>query len=344
MKKKFLILATLAIALLLVACGGEGEAPSTPLPTESTAPEAVITPSPTPIPASLSLEGGEELDWPCGVPFEDPGFAAVDQGGAERSADVVTEGEVICWKTGSYDLSYCFIDAHGKEHSASRRVNVVPVQLPEEVPTEKVIYLTFDDGPCANTPRILELLDKYDAKATFFIIAKENNEYNYLLPEMEAKGHSIGVHCYEHSYGDIYASEEAFFEDFMAAQAIYYENLGHYASLSRFPGGGATASSYFYKNLEGGFEQVEQRLLDMGVRYFDWNIQESETSTLDTYYIFRNYAPKFDMPIFLQHDARDYSIAALEDMLIWGKENGYEFCAITDSTPQYGYQRPIPFA
>jgi len=267
----------------------------------------------------------------------------VDEGGADRSADVSIEGQLVCWKSGVQELRYSFTDKNGKEHSALRRVNFVPAELEEEVPTQKVIYLTFDDGPCANTPYILELLDKYGAKATFFIIAKEN-DYNYLLPEMEAQGHSIGVHCHDHSYGTIYASEEAYFNDFMTAQSIYFENLGHYASISRFPGGGATANSYFARTVDGGFEQIEQRLLDMGVRYFDWNIQESETSTIDTFYTFRNNSPKHEMPIFLQHDARDYSIAALEEMLKWGTENGYEFCAITDTTPQYGYQRPVPFA
>ncbi len=341
--RKYLSFVFLLLSLLLAACGVENSGDASPAPEKSPVAEATPSPSLTPIPAFLSLLGEEELDWPCGVPYEEPGYIAMDEGGADRSADVSVEGELVCWKSGVQELSYRFTDKNGKEHSALRRVNFVPAELEEEVPTQKVIYLTFDDGPCANTPGILELLDKYDAKATFFIIAKEN-DYNYLLPEMEAQGHSIGVHCHDHSYGTIYASEEAYFNDFMAAQAIYYENLGHYASLSRFPGGGATANSYFARTVDGGLEQIEQRLLDMGVRYFDWNIQESETSTIDTFYTFRNNTPKQEMPIFLQHDARDYSIAALEEMLKWGTENGYEFCAISDTTPQYGYQRPVPFA
>lgn len=340
--KRYLISALLLFSLLLSACGAENAA-DTAAPAESPVPEVSVSPSPTPIRAYLELAGGEELEWPCGLPFEEPGYIAVDEGGADRSADVSIEGQLVCWKSSVQELRYSFTDKNGKEHSALRRVNFVPAELEEEVPTQKVIYLTFDDGPCANTPYILELLDKYGAKATFFIIAKEN-DYNYLLPEMEAQGHSIGVHCHDHSYGTIYASEEAYFNDFMTAQSIYFENLGHYASISRFPGGGATANSYFARTVDGGFEQIEQRLLDMGVRYFDWNIQESETSTIDTFYTFRNNSPKHEMPIFLQHDARDYSIAALEEMLKWGTENGYEFCAITDTTPQYGYQRPVPFA
>lgn len=333
-----------ALVLSLDACSAEENEPVQP---SATVPVTEESPEPTPVPtlppAALELRGGNELDWPCGVPFEEPGFSALDSTGADRSADVAVEGEIVCWKTGEYTLSYSFTDEKDGLVSATRAVNVVPVELPEETPTEKVIYLTFDDGPCSNTQHILELLAKYDAKATFFIIAQENS-YSHLIPEIEAQGHSVGVHCNYHSYADIYASEEAYFNDFMKAQEFCYQYLGHYADISRFPGGATTAATYFARTVEGGFEQVEQRLRDMGVRYFDWDIQESETTTLDTYYIFRNNVPKFQHPVMLQHDARDYSIAALEDMLIWGTENGYEFRAITDSTPQRAYIKPVAYA
>ena len=73
------------------------------------------------------------------------------------------------------------------------------------------IFLTFDDGPRPEvTPWVLDLLDKYNAKATFFVV--DNGRYGD-LKKIAAAGHSIGIHTISHDYKKIYASEDAFFND-----------------------------------------------------------------------------------------------------------------------------------
>ncbi|MCU4173559.1 polysaccharide deacetylase family protein [Carboxylicivirga sp. N1Y90] len=62
------------------------------------------------------------------------------------------------------------------------------------------IAITFDDGPCPDrTPQILDLLARYDAKATFFCIGNKIAENKAVLSRMHNEGHSIGNHSYEHS-------------------------------------------------------------------------------------------------------------------------------------------------
>lgn len=67
---------------------------------------------------------------------------------------------------------------------------------------KKNIYLTFDDGPHRDiTPQILELLNAYDAKATFFIIGKNAEKYPQLIEQIKKAGHSLGNHSYSHLNG-----------------------------------------------------------------------------------------------------------------------------------------------
>ena len=67
---------------------------------------------------------------------------------------------------------------------------------------EKAVYLTFDDGPIPEaTPYILDVLDRFDAKATFFMVGENAHRYPELLQEVRRRGHSIGNHTYNHIGG-----------------------------------------------------------------------------------------------------------------------------------------------
>ncbi len=67
---------------------------------------------------------------------------------------------------------------------------------------EKAVYLTFDDGPIPEaTPFILDVLDRYNAKATFFMVGDNAQKYPHLLTEVRSRGHRIGNHTYNHVGG-----------------------------------------------------------------------------------------------------------------------------------------------
>ena len=68
--------------------------------------------------------------------------------------------------------------------------------------SEKAVYLTFDDGPIPEaTPYILDVLDRYDAKATFFMVGENARKYPHLLAEVRTRGHRIGNHTDHHIGG-----------------------------------------------------------------------------------------------------------------------------------------------
>lgn len=72
-----------------------------------------------------------------------------------------------------------------------------------KIPTnEKVLYLTFDDGPVpAVTPWVLEQLKKYDAKATFFCVGDNVRKYPDVFKQVLSQGHAVGNHTFNHLNG-----------------------------------------------------------------------------------------------------------------------------------------------
>ena len=269
---------------------------------------------------------------PAGCFFQEPGYHAWDSRDGDMTDQVEIEGEVLWYKPGSYPIFYNATDSSGNISTVVRCVEVTGKPRPEvSEPEGKGIYLTFDDGPCENTPAVLELLERYNAKATFFVILNRK-ECAELLPRIQEQGHSIGIHAFEHEYNRIYRNETAFFNDLLKAQQQMYAITGSYARLLRFPGGSTTA-----KNMMGNcFPTVKQGLADMGIQYFDWNVQPedsqgcSETDTLNAFIL---SVPQWTTPVVLQHDTRSYSMNALEGMLKWGTENGYRFQALEPQTP-----------
>ena len=76
-------------------------------------------------------------------------------------------------------------------------------------PDEKAVYLTFDDGPIPEvTPWVLELLDKYDIKATFFMVGDNIRKYPDIFRMVVERGHRIGNHTFNHIRGFEYSADE----------------------------------------------------------------------------------------------------------------------------------------
>ena len=76
------------------------------------------------------------------------------------------------------------------------------------------VYLTFDDGPSSNTDAILDILDDYNVKASFFVVGQDIEEYGEEYKRIVDEGHTIGMHSFSHNYSKIYESEEAFEDDY----------------------------------------------------------------------------------------------------------------------------------
>ncbi len=130
----------------------------------------------------------------------------------------------------------------------------------------KTMYLTFDDGPSEeNTARVLDILKERGIKATFFLIGENVRNHPEMAQRIAAEGHTIGIHCDNHDYGEIYKSAESYIQDFETARQTVYEVTGVDTKLFRFPGGSVNAYN------KGVREAIIEEMTERGYIYFDWN-------------------------------------------------------------------------
>ncbi len=288
-----------------------------------------------PQPPVITLEGGEDYRIRVGTVYSEPGYSASDNLDGDLTEFVTVEGEADSLVPGEYPITYTVCDSGGNETVLTRKVTVEAAQRPDtEYPKGKTIYLTFDDGPGIHTQQLLDVLDAYGAKATFFVV---DTGYDNLMKEIVRRGHSIGIHSVSHKYEEIYASPEAFFEDLYGMQEIIYENTGVRTTLMRFPGGGSNAISRRY--CQGIMSTLTEAVQDAGFQYFDWNVSSGdagETTKTDKVYEFvTDGVQKQRVSIVLQHDIHYFSVAAVEKILQWGRRNGYQFLALKENSPGF---------
>lgn len=282
----------------------------------------------------ITLIGSENTAFSARMNYTDPGFTATDSLGNNLTDRVQVEGAVVPHTAGEYEIKYYIENDFGERVEKTRSVTVYPADSSDSVtPSEKTIYLTFDDGPGPYTDWLLNILSAYDAEATFFITGL-NPKYEDCIGRAFREGHSIGVHSLSHNYYDIYSSEEAFFADFNAVQDMIYRQTGEYTALTRFPGGSSNTVSSFN---QGIMSRLSVALEDMGYKYFDWNVSSGDAGeTTDTDTVAANIISGIagrSWAVVLQHDIKDYSVAAVEQVLIWGRNNGYVFRALNETSP-----------
>ncbi len=282
----------------------------------------------------LELAGGDTLTVKAGYEFVDPGFCAEDARGNDLSGAVQIDGTVVPYQPGEYMLRYHIDNALGETVEAVRTVTVEPLRNPDVIdPEGKVIYLTFDDGPGPYTDRLLDILARYNVKATFFVTARYP-EYFDCIGRAAREGHSIGAHSASHDYYAIYASEDAFFADFKAVQELIEAQTGSTTALCRFPGGSSNTVSRFNRGI---MTRLAQALENMGCRYFDWNVSSGDAGeTTSTWQVLQNIVDGCSaqrVSVVLQHDVKDFSVAAVEQVIIWGLNNGCVFAPLDETSP-----------
>jgi len=299
-------------------------------PTETPTPTVTPTPMPDVEVPVVTLLGEECMELQARKEFVEPGFTAFDAVDGDISEKVEVTGSVDVNLCGTYLLTYCVSDAAGNSTKAER--TVIVKQPDVVIPEGKVIYLTFDDGPGKYTDKLLEILAKYDVKATFFTCV---NGQPKMVTKIHEAGHTVAIHCRNHDYNKIYASEEAYFDDLFYMQDAIYECTGVRTTMVRFPGGSSNQASSFNPGIMTRLtEQVEQ----IGFQYFDWNVSSSDTRIKDTEQILENMisgVKNRNYSIILQHaEVKEHSVNAVEDFIIWALENGYRFLALDETSPR----------
>ncbi len=200
----------------------------------------------------------------------------------------------------------------------------------EEDGDRPVIYLTFDDGPSANTERVLDILKANDIKATFFVVNNDIAAHQHLYKRIVDEGHTLGIHTYSHRYTDIYESVDAYLEDFNKMFTKVYELTGVKPTVFRFPGG-----SINVYNQEIYFELISE-MLRRGFVYYDWNVSSGDagetytTAAIQTTVV--NNSMRKERSIVLMHDSstKFATVAALQGIIDSLKET-HDFRPVTNS-------------
>ena len=205
---------------------------------------------------------------------------------------------------------------------------------------KKVVYLTFDDGPSTtNTPEILDVLDRYNVKATFFTLGKSiegNEEAKNILKETARRGHAIANHTYSHDYSYLYPNRtmnvDNIISDIEKNNSIMKEVLGEDFStrVIRFPGGywsweGRTAMKEAME--QNGYYNVDWNALNKDAEGKQKNADELLQSTKETV---EALGPDADSIVLLMHDTygKEETVKALPQIIEYFQEKGFEFRTI----------------
>ena len=290
-----------------------------------------------PEPPVLKLKGKDAITLRVGQSYQEPGYSAEDNCDGNLTGKVTVSGSVDTSKSGIYCLTYSVSDSRGNKTTKYRTVSVLSestVTPPSVVyPAGKTIYLTFDDGPSAHTGRLLDVLKKYNVKATFFVVNRPS--YYSLVKRAHQEGHTVAIHAKSHTYKKIYASPQAYYTDLYAMQEIIKNLTGETTTMFRFPGGSSNRVSKKY--CKGIMTFLTQELVNKGFQFFDWNVDSNDAGGAKTAdKVFQNVisgVSKQNYSVVLQHDTKGYSVDAVERIIVWGLENGYTFRALEPNSP-----------
>ena len=181
-------------------------------------------------------------------------------------------------------------------------------------PNKKMIALTFDDGPSKYTDKIIDLLNKYDASGTFFVLGNKVEMYKETLIKMVEQGSEIGNHSYNHKWL-IKLNKNDFINQVNQTQSILKSTIGYTPTLLR-PTYGSVND-----------EIKNNTTLDIVL----WNIDTLDWKLKNYKDIANRVIGKVnDGDIVLMHDIHERTLKALETILPKLKEEGYQFVTVSE--------------
>ena len=280
---------------------------------------------------SISINGNSTMYLPIGSGYSDAGASATDICDGDVSSSISVSGGVDTSRAGSYSVTYSVSDLSGNSTSVSRNVFVYA----PNGNGDRVVYLTFDDGPSSYTGELLDILAKYNVKATFFV-TNRNPNYVHFIKRAHDEGHTIALHTSTLNYSQVYSSVDAYFNDLNAINETVKNMTGSYSYLIRFPGGSSNTVSRNYSI--GIMSTLSRMVTERGYKYFDWNVSSGDADgrnhpSSDYSNNIINGISGRSMSIVLQHDTNINSIRAVSSVIEYGLSHGYSFKALDMSSP-----------
>ncbi|MDY3971395.1 MAG: polysaccharide deacetylase family protein [Clostridia bacterium] len=214
--------------------------------------------------------------------------------------------------------------------AASEKNNLM--EIIDESGQEKRCYLTFDDGPTENiTPQILDVLRRYNVKATFFEVGSLIKANPDVARRVYEEGHLIANHSNGHNYEKLYASTESFINEINECYEIIKSVTGEAEpfKLMRFPGGSYKSSADSYSPVK---QECKTVLKENGFYYCDWNSltgdaegKKKNASELLAY--LKQNLDTSESTVVLMHDAaaKQNTADALASVIEYLMSEGYTF-------------------
>ena len=285
------------------------------------------------VPPTITLTKGDTIRVLVGSTFEDPGYSASDDVDGDITTSVTSSGSVNTSIVGNNVITYTVSDSSGNKTSVERTVTVC------QSLSDKTVYLTFDDGPGPHTERLLDILDKYGVKVTFFV-TNQFPDYQHMIGEAHRRGHTIALHTYSHDYASIYSSESAYYNDLNKMKEICVNQTGVAPTIVRFPGG--TNNTVSSRYCSGIMSTLASSLPSNGYNYTDWNVSSGDAGgTTSASQVASNVIAGIsnkNISNVLQHDIKGFSVDAVEEIIKWGQNNGYTFLPLDAGSPMIQFK------
>ncbi|MEC4113279.1 polysaccharide deacetylase family protein [Myroides pelagicus] len=184
--------------------------------------------------------------------------------------------------------------------------------------TRKRIAITFDDGPTLFTPMVLELLHKYNAKATFFCIGNQVSKYPLILKQTFVEGHLIGNHTQTHTTRMGFLSADEVTQEIELGEQTIENVLGIRPMWYRPPFGVTNP-------------KIANALSKTHYKIAGWNIRSLDTVIDREQRIFERLKRKIRPGgIILLHDTSNKSVNVLEQLLIELTNQHYEMVTLDE--------------
>lgn len=177
--------------------------------------------------------------------------------------------------------------------------------------SDKVIALSFDDGPASETEKILETLDRFEVRATFFCIGHRIRGREATLSKIHGKGHLIGNHSYSHGLLFDLMGTRAMIRDLEQCNAAISQVTGLRPVFFRPPYGVSTPP-------------LARAVKRLGLEVIGWNIRSLDTSIKDPARILARIKARLEPgSIVLMHDSVAGIEVVLNELLMYLKEQNY---------------------
>lgn len=191
--------------------------------------------------------------------------------------------------------------------------------------TNKVIAITFDDGPTEFTPRILDLLENHQAKATFFCIGNKVEQLPEIVKNIDKKGHTVANHSFLHSNSIGFFSTKRLLEEIINTEKSIFKVISKKTNLYRPPFGVTNPN-------------IARAIKKLNYEVIGWNIRSLDTVIKDEEKLFnRVYSKIKPGSILLLHDTSEVTIVVLERLLTKLEQENYTFVTVNEmlSLPAY---------